>query len=283
MDRGRVQPPYAGRSVRVSLTHTTTYRYSAPVHLEPHTIRLRPRDDGSQRVIQYALAIAPEPAGRSDCLDQDGNVVVETWFDAPVATLTIESAFTVETLRQNPFDFLLREYSAPVRAALAPYLREPAAEVRAFAERIAAGASHKLDFLADLNRRISEEFRFLARETGAPNPADHTLHSRQGSCRDLAVLFCDAARSAGLAARFVSGYECGAPRDNVQMHAWAEVYLEGGGWRGYDPSAGLAVATRYIAVAAAGDPQLAAPVTGSFRGTADSRMNFGIQFQTTAS
>jgi transglutaminase-like putative cysteine protease len=265
--------------VRVSLTHTTTYRYSEAVQLEPHTFRLRPRDDASQRLIQYALSISPEPAGRSDCLDQDGNVVVDAWFDRPLETLTVLSAFTVETLRTNPFDFLLREYSAPLRTALAPYLREPAAGVRAFAERIAAGATHKLDFLAALNRHIADEFRFLARDTGAPNAADDTLSTHEGSCRDLAVLFCEAARAKGIASRFVSGYEFTMPRQNSQMHAWAEVYLEGGGWRGYDPSAGLAVSTGYAAVAAAADPLLAAPVTGTFRGTADARMEFAIQFQ----
>jgi transglutaminase-like putative cysteine protease len=51
------------------------------------------------------------------------------------------------------------------------------------------------------------------------------------------------------------------------MHAWAEVYVPGGGWRGYDPTHGLAIADRHIAVAASAQPALAAPVSGTFRGT----------------
>jgi transglutaminase-like putative cysteine protease len=64
------------------------------------------------------------------------------------------------------------------------------------------------------------------------------------------------------------------------MHAWAEVYLEGGGWRGYDPSRGLAVSTAHVAVAAAADSRLAAPVTGTFRGKAKAEMQFQISIQT---
>jgi len=183
----------------------------------------------------------------------------------------------VETLRENPFGFLLHEYSPPVRAALATYLREPAPEVREFAASIAGGAGHTLDFLSALNRSLAQGFRYEAREAGAAHAADFTLRSRAGSCRDLAVLFCDAARAMGIAARFVSGYECGSGGGGrVHMHAWAEVYLEGGGWRGYDPSAGLAVSTSHVAIAAAADPQLAAPVSGTFRGAAEARMEFAI-------
>ena len=48
----------------------------------------------------------------------------------------------------------------------------------------------------------------------------------------------------------------------------AKVYLPGVGWRGYDPSQGLAVTDRHVAIAAAGDPLLSAPVSGTFRGNA---------------
>jgi transglutaminase-like putative cysteine protease len=63
------------------------------------------------------------------------------------------------------------------------------------------------------------------------------------------------------------------------LHAWAEVYLHGGGWRGYDPSRGLAVAASHVPVAAAADPLLAAPVTGLYRGAAKSTLEFEISMQ----
>jgi transglutaminase-like putative cysteine protease len=277
--------------MRISVTHSTVYRYDSPVFLDPHTIRLRPRDDGAQRLCSYTLEISPPPAGKAECLDQDGNVVVESWFEAPVTELAVRSMFTVEMLRDNPFAFLVRRgmpelppaYSDGVSEALGRYRRDAgiAETVRSFAAAVAAGAGERtLEFLTALNREIFEDFAYVTRDLGAPNPPEVTLAERQGTCRDFALLFAAACRTVGLAARFVSGYDCGAARpERSEMHAWAEVYIEGGGWRGYDPSSGLAVSTGHVAVAAAAAPALAAPITGSYRGPARSAMEFAISIQ----
>jgi transglutaminase-like putative cysteine protease len=100
----------------------------------------------------------------------------------------------------------------------------------------------------------------------------------EGSCRDLAVLFCDVCRAMGIAARFVSGYECAsAGRQDSYMHAWAEVYLPGAGWRGYDPSRGLAVSNTHVAVAAGFDYDLASPIAGAYFGGSGSRMETSLR------
>lgn len=279
--------------MRISVVHSTVYRYDRPVFLEPHLFRLRPRHDASQKLLRHSLTIAPAPVGRAGCLDQDGNVAEQAWFSAPVTEWSIESAFEVETLRENPFDFLLagREvfsvplvYPEPLCAALAPYLAragEPEA-VREFAASVAAQAGGRtLDFLMGLTTTLFETSTHVIRGTGNPYAPEVTLRERTGSCRDLAVLFCAACRAMGMAARFVSGYECGAASmEHAYLHAWGEVYLNGGGWRGYDPARGLAVSTYHVPVAAAADPQLAAPVSGTYRGSAASQMDFRISIQT---
>src|SRR6516165_90126 len=61
--------------LRISVRHSTIYRYEDEVHPEPHTFRLRPRNDGTQHLLSYELEICPAPAGSAECLDQDGNVV----------------------------------------------------------------------------------------------------------------------------------------------------------------------------------------------------------------
>jgi transglutaminase-like putative cysteine protease len=264
--------------MRFSVVHTTRYRYDAAVHLEPHLFRLCPRQDGGQRVLRHALAIAPVPAGRSDGIDQDGNVTTQAWFSGPVEMLEVRSEFEVETLRENPFDFLMTRADRELPGA--PTAAVPEA-VHEFAGKLASQAGNQtMPFLTELTQTLCRTMRQVVRRDGAPHLAEVTLASGEGSCRDLAVLFCAACAAVGLTARFVSGYEREASLlESGEMHAWAEVYLQGGGWRGYDPSRGLAVAASHVAVAASADPRLAAPVTGTYRGAARSTLEFQIAMQ----
>lgn len=276
--------------MRIAVVHTTLYRYSSPVYLEPHIIRLRPREDALQRLASWSLEITPAPLGRSECLDQDGNVVVRAWFDGLTPELSLRTEFALQTFRENPFNYLLTaldqqlpmQYTQPLRDSLEPYLRhDHSPTIRQFAESLAGECGWQtMAFLNALNQRLFTTTRQVIREVGAPLPAETTLSEREGSCRDLAVLFCAACRAIGLAARFVSGYERDASlQENGDLHAWAEVYLDGAGWIGYDPSRAMAVAASHVAVAAASNPLLAAPVSGTFRGAASAKLEFSISMQ----
>jgi transglutaminase-like putative cysteine protease len=284
MDRGRVS------GMRISVVHSTSYRYSNPVHLEPHVIHLRPRDDGSQRLTAFALDVTPRPAGRSDALDQDGNVATHVWFEGLTEEFCVRTSFQIETLRDNPFDYLLQDsdrdvpvqYAESLRSPLIPYLRaDHDPSVHELARQVAVEVNWQTTaFLGNLSRRLFESLRQINRPNGAPYPPARTLAEGAGSCRDLAVLFCAACRAMGIAARFVSGYERDAAfGDQGDLHAWGEVYLQGGGWRGYDPSRGLAVGASHVPVAAAADSSLVVPVSGTYRGAAESTMDFSIAMQ----
>jgi len=277
--------------MKVSVTHTTRYRYDFPVYLEPHIFRLRPRSNGAQRLLAFDIQIAPAAAGTTECLDQDGNLALNAWFNAPTQELSVMSRFTVEMLRENPFDYVLTSdslklplwYLEPLRVALTPYLYDAhiSESVKKYAKSTAAGSQwNTLSFLVALSRQIFQDCRQIIRPFGPPWSSDQTLSSTEGSCRDLAVLFCDACRAVGIAARFVSGYECApASGQDSYMHAWAEVYLPGIGWRGYDPSRGLAVSKDHIAVAAGFDPDLASPVAGWYSGASRSQMEASLNVQ----
>lgn len=261
--------------------HVTRYRYSRPAFLEPQIIRLTPRSDPSQRLTDFRIEITPEPAGISQYLDAEGNSVVKAWFEGLADTLVLQSRFLARTLRNNPFGFLL-DREADYRLPLVYDGAEAAALKRFCANGRKAGAAaanytqdvmevargETLRFLYGLNQRIYEEFRIVVRKKGAAYSPEETLSRREVACRDVANLFVECARVVGLAARFVSGYQEGDPdREDRHLHAWAEVYLPGAGWIGYDPTHGLAVADGHVAVAAAPKPAGAAPLSGTFRGT----------------
>lgn len=270
--------------MKVFVQHSTVYLYSSAIQLEPHTFRLRPRMTTTQRLLEFQLEIFPDPEGTTETLDQDGNLALRAWFTTHTQELRVQSSFQVELIRENPFDFLIRDeslnvalwYPEPLNVALAPYRDQGhiTSQVIDYAKAAASSAQwNTLAFLTGLCHQIFRTFRQVTRLEGLPWASYETLMKLEGSCRDLAVLFCDCCRVMGIAARFVSGYECASvSSSNPHMHAWAEVYLPAAGWRGYDPARGVMVADNHVAVAAAVDPALASPVSGAFSGGSQSRM-----------
>jgi len=279
--------------VQFNIIHSTTYTYANLVALGPHLLRLRPRSTAEQQMLNFALDIYPQPLGITQVLDAEGNHVVRCWWpETTFTTLQVTATSQVMTTNTNPFDFVLDpwathfpiDYPSSLRAMLSPYLHQDEDAIATqLAQEIAVDVENNVsDFLMQLNQQINQECQYRIRETGQPLPPWMTWTNKQGSCRDFVRLFMAACRGMGLAARFVSGYEAGDPNQEQTLHAWAEVYLPGAGWRGFDPTMGVAVCDRHVALVASAWPQHTNPVTGSIqRGGSNSAVTYNVMIQTT--
>lgn len=272
----------ANRRMLYQIAHIITYQYSAPVLLQPHLVRLRPRSDNHQTLQNFSLSVQPEPIAQSPVIDLDGNAMTKLWFEpTTVDSLKVTASSQVETHCTNPFNYLLEpwamqlpiDYPTSLFTQLQPYLQShwTNAGVDPIALQLAQEICQIADcpdtFLTELNRRIHQTCQQIVRDTGEPLPPGITWNQQAGSCRDLAVLFMEVSRAIGLAARFVSGYQEPDPDNHDQhLHAWAEVYLPGAGWRGFDQTQGLAVSDRHIALVASPLATYTAPLPGAFQG-----------------
>ncbi len=276
------------------IEHITKYYFSKRVFLEPHIVRLRPRSDSTQTLKSFEIDITPTPTGRTNITDIGGDSIF-LWFEELTDSLKIITRSEVETSRANPFDYILAsdrahrlpmEYHGSDESVLEPY-RRPSSEYgdkfEGFVAKILLESENSsLKFLSSLTSYLYENFEYKLREEGPAQEPEESLSTMKGTCRDFVVLFAEACRSMGFAARFVSGYTEGDLNNmHNYLHAWAEVFLPGGGWRGYDPTLGLAVADRHVALASGATPLQAAPVAGSFRGTgAETIMGYEISITT---
>ncbi len=271
--------------MRFVIHHLTRYTYSQPVFPEPHMVRLRPRCDAFQKLHEYELQAAPRPAGISAGIDAEGNPFEQLWFeDLTTDQLEIRTSSVVETLKTNPYDYLLilasqrlpLQLDEITRRVLAPCLEvgsQGAEEDWGALERLGQDLIRKaeggtLGFLDELNSALFHRIRRLVRKEPGIQEPSRTLQEGFGACRDMAVLFVEVCRLSGIPARFVSGYrQSDAEHDEPELHAWAEVFIPGAGWRGYDPTQGLALQDGHVALAASAQPLLTAPVCGTYRGT----------------
>lgn len=254
--------------MRFSVRHETVYRYSAPVRLGDHLLRLTPKPEYIG-ALTHEIEIEPAPVWRKEETDGFGTPVTRLGFDGETTALRILSRFEGET-REGPATPPDLPPLPWKDAPMAAYLGGgEATSVRAFAQGLAAESGGQVEpFLQHLTRTLHARTDRHIRPDGHAQEAAQTLASGRGACRDLAVLFMAACRSLGLPARFASGYQAfsDAADGRRHLHAWPEVWLPGSGWRGYDPTHGTPVSDGHVALATAPDQAATMPVEGGFWG-----------------
>ena len=272
-------------SIHVALNHVTHYRYDRQVTLGPQIVRLRPAPHCRTRILSYSLKVTPAKHFVNWQQDPEANYLARFVFPDKTDDLRIEVDLVAEMAVLNPFDFFLEpyaetfpfEYQGAEKRDLAPYLVMFRAEplFKQYLNSISREKKRTIDFLVELNLKLSRDIKYLIRmEPGVQSP-ERTLHKASGSCRDSAWLLVQLMRHMGLAARFVSGYliqltpdmksldgPSGPEKDFTDLHAWCEVYLPGAGWIGLDPTSGLLAGEGHIPLACTPEPIAAAPVTG---------------------
>jgi transglutaminase-like putative cysteine protease len=276
---------------RFNIHHLTTYTYSAPVRLGAHTLRLRPREGHDLRIESSTLSIRPAAKLRWH-RDVEGNCLAAASFLDTADRLLIESQLIIQQYDRVPLDFLVDEeavnypfhYASKDLPLLEGYLTEtdppPCQPLLQWMATVwQPGESiQSYTLLKRLNLAAHQRISYRKRDEPGVQTCAATLQGGWGSCRDIAVLFMEAARCFGFAARFVSGYSFTAlpPQEAGSTHAWAEIFLPGAGWKGFDPTHGDIVGDTHIPVAVARRPESVPPIAGSFGGASLLSMQVGV-------
>lgn len=281
--------------MRLRVTHTTSYTYSAPVTLSPHYLRFRPQQRDYFALDGFDLTINPEPNSISERLDAENNPVSQIWLDpVPVESIDISMEMTVTLHPFDPFHFLLDPpvkcmdnrfyYPDEFQEFLSPYLAVNASENQPFYlylnNKVKGCDKSCILFITGLIRDIHNQFTYESKEEGVLLNAGTIFDNQSGSCKELAWMVIQMLRQVGLASRFVSGYAYNPILgDGHELHAWVEVLLPGAGWIGLDPSSGLLTDEHYLPVATSFHPDNTMPVTGKFRGEATASLTANVHIE----
>jgi transglutaminase-like putative cysteine protease len=271
----------------LDICHVTTYRYRQPVAFGEHRMMLRPREGHDQRLVEVRLDITPAPAELRWVHDVFGNSVAVARFSGRARELRFESRVRLDHRPLNALDFQIEDYAATfpfsygmeempdLARSIERHYADPDHAVDRWARqflRLEGREAGTFDLLSAMTHAVKRDLTYVARhERGIQDPAT-TLRLGSGTCRDFAVLMIEAARSLGLAARFVSGYLYSPARDGGghvgggSTHAWVRVYLPGAGWVEFDPTNGIVGNRDLIRVAVTRDPGQALPLHGTWTG-----------------
>lgn len=286
--------------VTLTIRHRTTYRYRQQVSLGPHRLMLRPRESRELRLISHSLEV-PAAANVTWANDVFGNDVGTATFSAMTNILVIDSTAKLEHHADAwpIFDIAASAISYPFRysredwtdlgALTANQYADPAGQLAAWARGfVRSDPTDTLALLKDLGAGVGQRIRYQSRDDEGVQSPIETLNRGWGACRDLAVLFVEAARCLGFGARIVSGY-LNILDENIvgslgagSTHAWAEIYIPGAGWITFDPTNQRFGSANLIPVAVARDIRQAMPVSGSFVGMTDAFTGMAVSVRVTS-
>ncbi len=265
--------------MKLEVVHSTRYKYSSPIAETVMEVRLRPMEGNGQRCLEFKLDVSSGIKPR-DYRDGYGNNVHYFNLVRPHTLLNITSRSVVETggeLDADPgeelvYDFL--RFRSPVKDV--PGVRDLARRHPIANPRSAPVVEAALD---ELTLTISREFAYDRAVTNVYSAVDDVLELKAGVCQDFAHLFIAVARAMSVPARYVSGYiHTPGGRSSVSAsHAWAEGWVPGRGWVGYDATHPVRTSENHVRLAVGRDYTDAAPTRGIYVGSATGSMEVRVR------
>ena len=247
--------------MRLAIRHTTRYRFADPVAHGLQRLRLTPKETQGQTIVDWTMAY--EGAHEEFAYDdQNHNHVTLVSVEEGALDVVIACHGTVDT--EDKSGVIGRHAGhLPLWAFLGQTrLTRPGPRIR---QLIAAVDSSEgpVPSLHALSAAIRERVAYETGHTHVGTTAEEAMATCRGVCQDHAQIFISAARVMDIPARYVSGYLLMNDRvEQEATHAWAEAWVQGLGWVGFDVSNGISPDPRYVRVATGRDYRDAAPITG---------------------
>lgn len=262
--------------MRIRIDYETRYAYARAARFIVQSLKLTPRSTEGQQVRDWRIETDVDTRLRRS-EDAFGNIVHTLYTENPTQGLTIRVTGEVSTVDTGG---VLK--AGPERLSPLVYLRDTPlthadAALRAFAEQVGEG-----DDLTRLHRLMSlihGSVAFMVGATTATHTAADAFAQRQGVCQDHAQIFIACARRLGIPARYVSGHlnRTDGLIDQDAAHAWAEAWVEGLGWVGFDAANGIAPTENYVRVASGLDALGASPIRGTSYGGGQETMTVALR------
>ncbi len=262
--------------MRLSVSHTTRYSFTAPVTYGMQRLRLRPKTTHGQSLIEWTIELdgaLPEVEYEDQNLNATSLVTIlpgarELTIRCNAVVDTVDHAGVIGThIGHMPLWAFLRHTP----------LTKPGPKIRALVAGLKADPTNKLGTLHALSDAVLGAVAYEGGQTDARTPAEAALEAGRGVCQDHAQIFISAARLLDIPTRYVSGYLKLDETDQQEAgHGWAEAHVEGLGWVGFDVPNEVCPDERYVRVATGRDYSEAAPITGLTQGSGETTLEVAV-------
>lgn len=271
--------------MRLFIEHRTVYRFSEPQSRVVQLLRMWPGSHVGQNVVDWRIDLDCD-ARLKPSRDGFGNETHMLYIGRPIDHIGM--TVSGEVLTEDRAGMLSGTSEPLPPSVFLQRTRCSSADeaIRDFASGLAAAGGSALSQTHRLNEALHDRLTLVPGRHHGSGDAASVFAEGEGSYSDLVHVFLAAARTIGLPARYVSGhlYRRDETEDTLHetAHGWAEAWIDGMGWIGFDPSAGRCPDEAYVRVAVGLDYRDAAPLSGARTGGGNEAMEVGVRVGLTA-
>lgn len=266
---------------RLTVRHLTRYTYDTPVYYALQRIRLTPRNNHGQTVLEWQTSITGG-VKQAEYDDHFQNRTQLAKVDQGATQVEILSEGVVEVEDLAGVVGPHRGYAPLWLFRQQTMFTEPGPIIREFLRGIQKSRSDTsaVELLHLMSGEISQAVSYKIGTTDSATTAEQAMNNGTGVCQDHAHIMISVARALGFPARYTSGYLLMDDRiDQDATHGWCEVHVDGLGWLGLDVSNGISPDSRYISIANGRDYLDASPTRGIRQGEGQEALEVALQVQ----
>ncbi len=283
-----------------NILHTTGYVYADTAMEAYLEVRLTPPARPEQDVLRHRIEFQPA-AEASDYIDYFGNRTTFYSMTLRHRQLKVTNRLAVRTLPRVLPERGLALTIAEARQILKSgtgvfdYLQPTeaiplAGESNAWAREILWASRSLGEAIDELNKTIYREFKYRSGSTEIETPLSLIWKKREGVCQDFAHVMISVLRAARIPCRYVCGYIESEPAvsadpsrkrlvGSLATHAWVEVLVPGMTWVALDPTNNQWCGEQHVTIAVGRDFLDAAPVRGTFKGSASQKLKVHVSME----
>ncbi|HEY0943213.1 MAG TPA: transglutaminase family protein [Steroidobacter sp.] len=264
--------------MQLHIRHETFYRYGEPVKHSVQNLRLTPRRDPMQRALSWNMSA---PGRHRSQVDAYGNIVHLLTLDEPHREIRIVVDGIVETDDVASMSLPDEGRISPLAFLAETPLTRPDEAIADFARELLQSRGDLRQRLLALADKLCEEVRYEKGATDVHESAARAFARGAGVCQDHSHIYIACCRSAGIPARYVSGYFYPGPDSDIASHAWVDVWTgREHGWMSVDVTHRMPADGRHCRLAVGRDYLDACPVRGVRRGGGTEEMRVAVSIAT---
>jgi transglutaminase-like putative cysteine protease len=265
--------------MRLIIHHSTQYHYrDAPKHLI-QLLRLTPRIETHQRIVEWRITTPGKQIGFQDAF---GNASHSHVLNTPRSHLTlgVDGIVDISPLMQGVLPQESDVTAVPTLAYLVPTLLTARfAALDDLAKQTLPNGLKTGDHALTLANAICRTVAYASGSTDVTSTASQAFEMGSGVCQDHAHVMIAACRSLGVSARYVSGYVDPGNSHAAASHAWVDVWLQDC-WVSVDVTNGIFASDSHCRLAVGRDYLDACPIRGMREGGLVEELDVSVTVQT---